>query len=119
ERVPAAGLGAAELGERAEAYRRTLRAAAGYRPAAYAGRIALFLAAEGPGGAGDPRLGWSGLTSLPLEVRTAAGDHHGMLAGANARALAALLDPFLPAPRREPATATRAGAPAGTIDVSR
>jgi thioesterase domain-containing protein len=120
ERVPAAaGLGAAELRERAEAYGRTLRAAAGYRPSAYPGPVTLLLAAEGPGGPGDPRLGWSGLTPLPLEVRTAPGDHHGMLAGANAHALAALLDPLLRQPPREPATAPRAPAPAETIDVSR
>ena len=114
ERVPEAAPGAAELRERAEAYRRTLHAAAGYRPAAWAGRATLVLAAEGPGGPGDPRLGWSALTPLPPEVRTAPGDHHGMLAGANARALAALLDPLL----REPVIAPRAPAPAETVDVS-
>jgi thioesterase domain-containing protein len=120
ERVPAAAaLGAAELRERAEVYGRTLRAAAGYRPSAYPGRITLLLAAEGPGGPGDPRLGWSGLTPLPLEVRTAPGDHHGMLTGANAPALAALLDPLLRPPPREPATALHAPTPAETIHVSR
>ncbi|MEW5926223.1 MAG: amino acid adenylation domain-containing protein [Gemmatimonadota bacterium] len=116
ERVPAAaGLGAAELRERAEAYGRTLRAAARYRPAPYAGRVTLLLAAEGPAGPGDPRLGWSRLTPLPLDVRTAPGDHHGMLAGANAPALAALLRPR----PWEPVSASRAPAPAEMIEITR
>jgi thioesterase domain-containing protein/acyl carrier protein len=120
ERVPAAaGLGAAELRGRAEAYGRILRAAAAYRPAPYAGRVTLLLAAEGPGGPGDPRLGWSCLTPLPLDVRTAPGDHHGMLAGANALALAALLDPVLRPQPWEPAAASRAPAPPATIETPR
>ncbi len=67
-----------------------LAALRSYAPAPYAGRLALFRAADRPAEWGaDPALGWRGLVDGNLEVRELAGDHYSLLQGPHAAALAA------------------------------
>jgi thioesterase domain-containing protein/acyl carrier protein len=81
----------AQLRELFELFRRNLRAARGYTPEGYGGRITLFRA-EGsmPLGTVDPTFGWERLAAIDLHRLD--GDHYSLLRTPWAEALAATLE---------------------------
>jgi thioesterase domain-containing protein/acyl carrier protein len=72
---------------------RSVSAVLEYEPAVYDGQVTLFRAREGAGARGD--WGWGRLSSLPVNVRGVAGDHHTMLSEPHVGELAAGLDACL------------------------
>ncbi|KQV51925.1 non-ribosomal peptide synthetase/type I polyketide synthase [Massilia sp. Root335] len=60
-----------------------------YRPQAYAGQVLLFCGTEGFAPQfGEPDLGWGALAKGGLELVMLPGDHHGVMTGASAQAMA-------------------------------
>ena len=81
----------AQLRELFEVFRRNLRAARGYAPEGYGGRVTFFRA-EGsmPPGTVDPTFGWERLAATDLHRLD--GDHYSLLRAPQAEALAAALE---------------------------
>jgi thioesterase domain-containing protein len=60
-----------------------------YRPQAYAGQVLLFCGTEGFAPQfGEPDLGWGALAKGGLELVMLPGDHHSVMTGASAQAMA-------------------------------
>jgi thioesterase domain-containing protein len=72
-------------------FRANVRAARGYDPAPYPGRMTLFRAADQPVSNGDPTLGWGALTGEPVEVHGMPANHLTLLAEPHVQELAARL----------------------------
>jgi aspartate racemase len=86
------GVGVAWLRRLVVQHGRAVSAVLDYEPAVYDGQVTLFRAREGAA-RGD--WGWGRLTSLPVNVREVAGDHHTMLSEPHVGELAADLDACL------------------------
>ncbi|HJX27472.1 MAG TPA: thioesterase domain-containing protein, partial [Thermoanaerobaculia bacterium] len=90
------GAGAEHLARILAVYRANTEAAGAYEPGIYADRITVLRAGGAPGGPGDgplgllgePDLGWSRVSTEPVEVRTTPGTHFTMLTEPNVQELA-------------------------------
>jgi thioesterase domain-containing protein/acyl carrier protein len=94
----------AEVLRRLYGCRVRMEAARNYRPQVYRGRITLFRAIEIGANAErsakrlgevDPTLGWSGLSTEPVDIEFVPGSHHTMILEPNVQALAERMKSYI------------------------
>jgi thioesterase domain-containing protein len=96
-----AGAAAELIRRQLEVTRVNARALRSYQPQQYRGRIVLLVAERRRREPGDPTVGWSRLSSEPVEVHAIPGDHYTILQEPQVSVLAEQLKRCLEAARKE------------------